>query len=64
MKKHTHPNSVKTLIQFKDGSSYTKKWLFFRSNLQLEVEYASHPFWKKESVEKNKKKNANNTSVN
>lgn len=47
MKKETHPHRVQSIIQMKDGAVYVKKWLYFRSNLQLEVDFTTQSFWKK-----------------
>jgi ribosomal protein L31 len=67
MKRMTHPQLAQTLVQWKDGSLYTKSWLYFRPNLPVEVETESHPIWKRaaESLRLNlkplkEKKNANN----
>lgn len=38
MKRFTHPTQEHTLIQRKDGSTYSKYWLFFRSAISLEVD--------------------------
>lgn len=50
MKKQVHPKTTKTLIQMKDGSTYTKKWLFFRNVLSLEIDYLAHSFWRKKNI--------------
>jgi ribosomal protein L31 len=55
MKLQTHPKITKTLIQMKDGSTYTKRWLFFRNVLSLEVDYLAHTFWRKRRNKINKK---------
>jgi ribosomal protein L31 len=47
MKKNIHPKLITTLIQLKDGSTYLKRWLFFKSVLSLEIDYLGHIFWKK-----------------
>ncbi len=39
MKKNIHPSVYPTQIQRKDGSSYTKYWLYRRSTLILEEDY-------------------------
>ncbi len=38
MKIGTHPKTAPTLIQAKDGSSYTKYWRYSRIALTLEVD--------------------------
>lgn len=38
MKIGTHPKTAPTLIQSKDGSSYTKYWRYSRVALTLEVD--------------------------
>jgi hypothetical protein len=38
MKKNTHPILFNTFIRQKDGTSYTKNWIYFRSLLVLEVD--------------------------
>jgi len=50
MKKQTHPKLTTTLIQTKDGSTYLKRWLFFRNVLSLEVDYLAHAFWRKKKI--------------
>jgi len=45
MKKQTAPKLAKTLIQSKDGSIFTKKWIFFRDFLPLEIDITSHTTW-------------------
>jgi ribosomal protein L31 len=44
MKKQIHPQLAQSIIQLKDGSIFTKKWLFFRQQLFLEIDYGSHRF--------------------
>ncbi len=46
MKKLTHPFLKETLIQDIYGASYLKKWLYFRSILQLETDYKENILWK------------------
>jgi hypothetical protein len=67
MKRMTHPQLAQSLVQWKDGSLYTKWWLYFRPTLPVEIETESHPIWKKasENLRHNikplkEKKNANN----
>ena len=36
MKKYTHPLKNKSIIQWKDGSTHVKYWLFYKSVLYLE----------------------------
>jgi hypothetical protein len=52
MKLYTHPKLNLTSIQIKDGALYTKRWLFFRSTLSLEIDVTSHRFWQ---IPENKK---------
>ena len=47
MKIYTHPQVTVTTIQTKDGALYTKRWLFFKSNLSLEIDLNSHKLWTK-----------------
>jgi len=54
MKTNTHPFLVDTKIQFKDGSIYKKRWLFFRATLPLEVDVNSQSLWKKETKNQEK----------
>jgi hypothetical protein len=60
MKRNTHPFLIETTIQNKDGSVYKKRWLFFRSNLPLEVDVNSQSLWKKSRVTNNIKKDIKN----
>ncbi len=55
MKKHTHPFLNKTLIEMKDGSTFWKKWLFFRKTLLLEIDASSNNLWKKSKAIPKKK---------
>jgi len=55
MKKQIHPKTTKTLIQMKDGSTYIKRWLFFRNVLSLEVDYLARAFWRKKEIKLNSK---------
>jgi hypothetical protein len=43
MKKYTHPLKNTTFVQFKDGSTIQKKWVYFRSFLRVEAESR---FWR------------------
>jgi hypothetical protein len=45
LKKQTSPKLSKTLIQAKDGAIFSKKWLFFRDFLPLEIDITSHFGW-------------------
>ena len=45
MKFYTHPKSSLTGIQTKDGALYTKRWLFFKPTLSLEIDLTSHRLW-------------------
>lgn len=45
MKFYTHPKSSLTGIQTKDGALYTKRWLFFKPTLSLEIDLNSHRLW-------------------
>ena len=53
MKKQTHPQTIVSLIQNKDGSFFIKKWLYFRSSLFLETDLSSNTIWKKDIFSKN-----------
>lgn len=45
MKLYTHPKLSLTSVHTKDGGLYTKRWLFFRSTLSLEIDLTSHRNW-------------------
>jgi hypothetical protein len=67
MKRMTHPQLTQSLIQWKDGSLYSKAWLYFRPTLPVEIETENHSVWKKASESLRaasktlkEKKNANN----
>lgn len=45
MKLYTHPKISLTLVHTKDGGLYTKRWLFFRPALSLEIDLTSHKNW-------------------
>ena len=45
MKFYTHPKTSLTAIQTKDGALYTKRWLFFKPTLSLEIDLTSHRLW-------------------
>jgi hypothetical protein len=47
MKLSTHPKKTRTVIQMKDGSTYKKRWLFFRNTLSLEIDFLGHVLWRK-----------------
>ena len=47
MKLSTHPKKNRTIIQMKDGSTYKKRWLFFRIALPLEIDFLGHVYWRK-----------------
>lgn len=58
MRKYTQPFLKETLIQAKDGSTYKKKWLYFRAFLPLEIDFTTNKLWKKvnkKELETNKK---------
>ena len=45
MKKFTHPKRKQTLIILSNGSSYTKKWVFFRKYLKLDLDILKNKHW-------------------
>lgn len=45
MQKFTHPQVSLTLIRTKDGSFYSKNWLYFRDHLLLESDINSNKIW-------------------
>jgi hypothetical protein len=47
MKKQKHPQRIETVIQLKDGATYCKHWLYFRTALPLDVDLGSNLKWKK-----------------
>lgn len=49
MKRMTHPQLVQSMVQWKDGSLYSKWWLYFRPVLHVEMEVEKHLVWKKAS---------------
>jgi len=53
MQKQTHPSKIKTKLQIKNGSLYLKKWLFFRDDLILDVDYTIKLRWQKAFVTNN-----------
>ena len=61
MKKGIYPNLYQTIIQMKNGSSYLKKWLFFRKELPLDIDVNSNNLWKKNLI---KRKNIKNLTLN
>lgn len=47
MRIQRHPRLVETMVQLKDGSAYTKRWLYYRVSLSLDVDTNTNPKWKK-----------------
>ena len=47
MKKAIHPIQSKTIIKMRDGSTYVKKWLYFKFFLPLETDISWNKKWKK-----------------
>lgn len=53
MKLYTHPRLSLTSVHTKDGGLYTKRWLFFRPTLSLEIDLTSHRIWQvKQEIKK------------
>lgn len=52
MKLFTHPQTVFTKVVSKDGTSYTKNWVFFKSILPLELRVTSSLFLIKQDSKK------------
>ncbi len=48
MKFYRHPKINLTTIQTKDGALYTKRWLFFKPVLPLEIDLTFHRLWQLE----------------
>ena len=46
MKKNTHPIKNDTTIILNNGSSYTKKWIFFKKFLKIDVDFIKNKIWK------------------
>ena len=47
MRIQRHPALVETIVQLKDGSAYTKRWLYYRVSLSLDVDTTTNVKWKK-----------------
>ena len=45
MKKNIHPIKNKTLIILNNGSSYIKKWNFFKKHLKLDADFMTNNLW-------------------
>jgi hypothetical protein len=45
MKKNTHPLKNSTTIILNNGSSYTKKWVFFKKFLKLDMDFLKNKLW-------------------
>jgi hypothetical protein len=41
-----HPKAMLTLIQNSEGALFSKKWLFFKEFLSLEIDIRSHTKWR------------------
>lgn len=52
MKKNTHPKLNKTTVILSNGSSYTKKWAFFRNYLKLDLDILKNNIWKNSNLDK------------
>lgn len=52
MKLFTHPVTVKTKVVSKDGTSYIKNWVFFKTMLPLELRVTSSLFLNKQDSKK------------
>lgn len=46
MKKNTHPLTARTLIVLNNGSSFEKKWLFFKKTLKTDSDFLKNFLWK------------------
>jgi len=67
MKFYTHPKLSLTTIQTKDGALYSKRWLFFKPTLFLEIDLTSHRTWQlpeKSKIYDKSTINFNKVSVN
>jgi hypothetical protein len=45
MRKYIHPLKNKTIIILSNGSSYQKKWIFFKQYLKLENDFLKNKKW-------------------
>lgn len=49
MKKNKHPKKLNTQIIFSNGSSYNKKWVFFKKHLKTEIDILKNKIWLKKN---------------
>ncbi len=45
MKKNTHPIKNSTTVILHNGSSYIKKWIFFKKVLKLDNDFLKNKLW-------------------
>ena len=45
MKKNTHPQLQISQIILKNGSTYLKKWVYFRKNLKTDSDFLKNSLW-------------------
>lgn len=45
MKKNTHPQLTTSQIILKNGSTYLKKWVYFKKNLKTDSDFLRHSLW-------------------
>jgi hypothetical protein len=45
MKKNTHPIKNKTLIILNNGSTFLKKWNFFKKVLKTDSDFLTNKIW-------------------
>ncbi len=50
MRIQKHPFLVETMIQLKDGSAYSKRWLYYRVSLSLDADTSTNLKWKKSYI--------------
>ncbi len=48
MKKYTHPLKNSTLIILNNGSTFLKKWTFFKKILKTDSDFLTNKLWKSE----------------
>jgi hypothetical protein len=46
MNHQKHPKALLTLIQNSEGAFFSKKWIFFKEFLSLEIDVRSHTKWR------------------
>ncbi len=57
MRKQTHPQRTETIIRLKDGSTYTKRWVYLKPKLTIELDLLSSPRWKEILLLSTKRRN-------